>query len=152
MQVSHETIYRALYVQARGSLRRELTRHLRTRRQRRYARTHSNRGQGPGCIAGMVMISERPPEVCDRAVPHQRVHRHVWLSDAFDHLPPEQQRSELRTLDRCVMVEAGERPLADRVHVLLADDPVELPRHGVPSVARRWTPQDMPPVPAEAAL
>ena len=69
MQVSHETIYRALYVQARGSLRRELTRHLRTRRQKRFARAHSNRGQGPGCIAGMVMISERPPEVADRAVP-----------------------------------------------------------------------------------
>jgi IS30 family transposase len=69
MQVSHETIYRALYVQARGSLRRELTRHLRTGRQKRFARAHSNRGQGPGCIAGMVMISERPPEVCDRAVP-----------------------------------------------------------------------------------
>src|SRR2546423_11738976 len=69
MQVSHETIYRALYVQARGSLRRELTRHLRTRRQKRYARAHSNRGQGPGRIAEMVMISERPPEVCDRAVP-----------------------------------------------------------------------------------
>jgi IS30 family transposase len=48
MQVSHETIYRALYVQARGSLRRELTLHLRTRRQKRFARTHSNRGQGPG--------------------------------------------------------------------------------------------------------
>ena len=47
MQVSHETIYRALYVQARGSLRRELTRHLRTRRQKRFARAHSNRGQGP---------------------------------------------------------------------------------------------------------
>lgn len=87
-----------------------------------------------------------------RAQTHQRVHRHVWLSDGFDHLTPEQQRSELRTLVRCVMVEAGERPLADRVHVLFADDPVELPRQGVPSVARRWTPQDMPPVPAEAAL
>ena len=69
MQVSHETIYRALYVQARGSLRRELTRHLRSGRQKRFARTHSNRGQGPGCIAGMVMISERAPEVADRAVP-----------------------------------------------------------------------------------
>jgi IS30 family transposase len=69
MQVSHETIYRALYVQARGLLRRELTRHLRTGRQKRFARAHSNRGQGPGRIAGMVMISERPPEVCDRAVP-----------------------------------------------------------------------------------
>jgi IS30 family transposase len=65
----HETIYRALFVQARGSLRRELTRHLRTRRQKRFARAHSNRGQGPGCIAGMVMICERPPEVRDRAVP-----------------------------------------------------------------------------------
>jgi len=69
MQVSHETIYRALYVQARGSLRRELTRHLRTGRQKRFARAHSNRGQGPGRIAGMVMISERPPGASDRAVP-----------------------------------------------------------------------------------
>src|SRR5437868_312816 len=69
MQVSHETIYRALYLQARGSLRRELTRHLRSGRQKRFARAHSDRGQGPGCIAGMVMISERPPEVADRAVP-----------------------------------------------------------------------------------
>ena len=69
MQVSHETIYRALYIQARGSLRRELTRHLRTKRQKRFARAHSNRGQGPGCIAEMVMISERPPEVVDRARP-----------------------------------------------------------------------------------
>src|SRR5437588_5140191 len=69
MQVSHESIYRALYVQARGSLARELTRHLRTGRQKRYARAHSNRGQGLGRIAEMVMISERPPEVSDRAVP-----------------------------------------------------------------------------------
>src|SRR6476659_1499390 len=58
MQVSHETIYRPRFVQARGSLRRELTRHLRTGRQTRFARAHSNRGQGPGRIAGMVMISE----------------------------------------------------------------------------------------------
>jgi IS30 family transposase len=69
MQVSHETIYRALFVQARGSLARELTRHLRTGRQKRYARTHSNRGQGLGKFSDMVMIAERPPEVEDRAVP-----------------------------------------------------------------------------------
>jgi IS30 family transposase len=69
MQVSHETIYRALYVQARGALRRELTRHLRTRRQKRYARSQSSKRQGQGKIAAMVMISERPPEVEDRAVP-----------------------------------------------------------------------------------
>jgi hypothetical protein len=87
-----------------------------------------------------------------RAQTHKKVNRRVWLSDSFDGLPPEQQRAELRTLVRCVMVEAGEGPLADRVHVLPADNPVELPRQGVPSVARRWTPQDRSPVPAEAAL
>ena len=46
MRVPHETIYRALYVQARGTLRRELTRHLRTRRQRRFARSQSSKRQG----------------------------------------------------------------------------------------------------------
>jgi IS30 family transposase len=69
MHVSHETIYRALYVQARGALKRELTRHLRRGRSRRYARSQSSKGQGQGKLAGMVLISERPPEVEDRAVP-----------------------------------------------------------------------------------
>jgi IS30 family transposase len=69
MHVSHETIYRALYVQARGTLRRELTRHLRRGRSRRYARSQSSKGQGQGKLTGMVMISKRPPEVEDRAVP-----------------------------------------------------------------------------------
>jgi hypothetical protein len=58
-----------------------------------------------------------------RAQTHKRVNRRVRLSDAFDHLTPEEQRGELRTLVRCVMVEAGEEPLADRVHVLPADNP-----------------------------
>ena len=66
MQVSHETIYRALYVQGRGALKRELTRHLRRGRSRRYARSQSSR---KGKLTDMVMISERPPEVEDRAVP-----------------------------------------------------------------------------------
>jgi IS30 family transposase len=69
MQVSHETIYRALYVQARGTLRRELTQHLRRGRSRRYARSQSSKGQGQGKLTAMVMISERPPEVDSRAVP-----------------------------------------------------------------------------------
>jgi IS30 family transposase len=69
MRVSHETIYRALYVQARGTLRRELHRHLRRGRSRRYARSQSSKGQAQGKLAEMVMISERPPEVEDRAVP-----------------------------------------------------------------------------------
>jgi IS30 family transposase len=69
MRVSHETIYRSLYVQSRGELRRELTRHLRTGRKRRRARGESRRGQGRGKIREMVSISERPPEAEDRAVP-----------------------------------------------------------------------------------
>jgi IS30 family transposase len=69
MHVSHETIYRALYVQARGALKRELTRHLRRGRSRRYARSQSSKRQGQGKLTDMVMISDRPPEVEDRAVP-----------------------------------------------------------------------------------
>jgi IS30 family transposase len=69
MQVSHETIYRSLYVQSRGALKRELTRHLRSGRHKRQPRGASRRGQGRGKIADMVMISARPPEVADRAVP-----------------------------------------------------------------------------------
>ncbi|HYN93849.1 MAG TPA: IS30 family transposase [Pilimelia sp.] len=68
MQVSHETIYQELYVQGRGELRRELTRCLRTGRAlRRPRRMPDQRGQRR--ITDMVMISERPAEVADRAVP-----------------------------------------------------------------------------------
>jgi IS30 family transposase len=66
MRVSHEAIYHSLYVQGRGELRRELTRCLRTGRAERRPQGHDeNRGK----IPDMVMISERPAEVADRAVP-----------------------------------------------------------------------------------
>jgi IS30 family transposase len=55
MQVSHETIYRALYVQARGALRRELTKHLRRGRSRRDARSQSLKRSGQGKLTEMVM-------------------------------------------------------------------------------------------------
>jgi transposase, IS30 family len=66
MRVSHETIYQALYVQGRGELRRELARCLRTGRAKRRAR---GRGGRASPIKDMVMISERPAEADDRAVP-----------------------------------------------------------------------------------
>lgn len=66
MRISHETIYRALYVQSRGELRRQLTGHLRTGREKRKPRGHLERR---GRIPDLVSISERPPEVEDRAVP-----------------------------------------------------------------------------------
>lgn len=69
MQVSHETIYKALYVQGRGELRRELVKHLRTGRALRKPRNRRSDSQGRGRIPGMVSISERPAEAEDRAVP-----------------------------------------------------------------------------------
>lgn len=69
MQVSHETIYKALYVQGRGELRRELTTCLRTGRALRKPRGRARAGDGRGRIPGMVNISQRPAEAEDRAVP-----------------------------------------------------------------------------------
>jgi IS30 family transposase len=69
MQLSHETIYRNLFIQARGVLEKELVAHLRTNRTMRQARSASASGQNRGRINGVVSISERPAEVEDRAVP-----------------------------------------------------------------------------------
>jgi len=67
MRVSHETIYRSLYVQGKGGLRRELTQCLRTGRAVR--KPHRKADERRGRIPGMINISERPAEVADRAVP-----------------------------------------------------------------------------------
>lgn len=69
MQVSHETIYRSLFIQARGVLKRELLSHLRSKRVMRHSRHTSINGQHRGQIVDAVGIRERPPEVEDRAVP-----------------------------------------------------------------------------------
>jgi IS30 family transposase len=68
-QVSHETIYRSLYIQARGALKKELQQHLRTRRAMRRSRHKHPGDTGQGQITNTVSISERPASVEDRAVP-----------------------------------------------------------------------------------
>jgi IS30 family transposase len=68
MRISHEAIYQALYVQGRGALRRELTTCLRTGRALRVPRART-RGRGKKFVSDEIMISERPAEADDRAVP-----------------------------------------------------------------------------------
>ena len=68
-QVSHETIYKTLFIQARGALKKELLQHLRRTRAMRRSRHHSLKDEGLGKITDAVSIRERPASVEDRAVP-----------------------------------------------------------------------------------
>jgi len=68
-QVSHETIYRTLFIQARGALKKELLQHLRRTRGMRRSRHHTQKTPEHGRITGTVSIRERPAEAEDRAVP-----------------------------------------------------------------------------------
>ena len=68
-QVSHETIYRSLFIQARGALKKELVEHLRRSRVMRRSRHHTQKTDQHGRITDTVSISERPASVKDRAVP-----------------------------------------------------------------------------------
>ena len=69
MHVSHETIYKTLFVQARGALKRELLAQLRRGQRRRASRAATKRGEGRGQIVDPISIRERPASVEDRAVP-----------------------------------------------------------------------------------
>ena len=69
MRVSHETIYRSLFIQARGVLKKELMDHLRSKRRMRRSRHASEHGQSRGQIVDALSIRERPAEVEDRAIP-----------------------------------------------------------------------------------
>jgi IS30 family transposase len=111
MRISHETIYLSLYVQARGELRRELAACLRTGRTRRKPQGRTDRR---GRIGEMVMISERPVEAEDRAVPGH------WEGDL---VTGKANQSQVATLvdrwTRFVMLAAlGDRTAAHVAHVL----------------------------------
>ena len=70
MQISHETIYKSLYLQVRGVLKKELMNQLRYGHKMRHTKLHSTRGdRGTIRIVNGLSISDRPPEVADRAVP-----------------------------------------------------------------------------------
>jgi transposase, IS30 family len=122
MRISHETIYRALYVQSRGELRRQLARQLRTGRQRRKPQGHLERR---GRIPDMVPISQRPPEIEDRAVPGH------WEGDL---LLGAQGRSSIATLverqTRYVMLaQLGRDRTTARVIEALRQQIQTLPEH-----------------------
>jgi IS30 family transposase len=69
MRVSHETIYRSLFIQARGVLKKQLIQHLRSKRRIRRSRHSRDRGHHSGQIVDAISIRERPAEVEDRAIP-----------------------------------------------------------------------------------
>jgi len=69
MRVSHETIYKSLFIQARGVLKKQLTAHLRSGRALRRGRGYANNGPGRGQICDAVSLRERPAHAEDRAVP-----------------------------------------------------------------------------------
>jgi IS30 family transposase len=121
MWVSHETIYQAIYVQGRGSLRRELARCLRSGRAARRPRNRlSRRGQ----IPDMVLISDRPAEVEDRAVPGH------WEGDL---LIGQNNKSAIATLversTRYVMLAKIDDHTATTVREAIASQITALPAH-----------------------
>jgi IS30 family transposase len=69
LRVSHETIYRSLFIQARGALKQELVRYLRSQRRIRRSRHSSDHGHSQGRIVDAISIRERPAEIEDRAIP-----------------------------------------------------------------------------------
>lgn len=129
LHVCHETIYQALYVQGRGVLRRELAAALRSgrarRKPRRQAQQRRERFAHP-----MVMISERPPEVADRAVPGH------WEGDLIIGAGGTSAIGTLveRSTRYTMLLHLGQGRSADQVQEALTSTVVTLPHHLARSV------------------
>ncbi|MGW5746597.1 IS30 family transposase [Amycolatopsis sp. NPDC003861] len=124
LHVTHETIYQALYVQGRGELRRELTRALRTGRTMRKPRRSAEQRR-PRFTAPMIMISDRPAEVDDRAVPGR------WEGDLI--ISGDQQSAigtlVERTTRYVLLVHLGRSRTAEHVRDALITTIQTLPDH-----------------------
>ena len=122
MRISHETIYRSLYVQGRGGLRKELHRALRTGRAKRVRR---DRTQQRARFSDMVMITERPAEVADRAVPGH------WEGDLILGKNNKSQIGTLveRTTRYVLLLHLPEDRTAASVRTAMAAKIAELPDH-----------------------
>jgi IS30 family transposase len=142
MRISHEAIYQSLYVQGRGALARELTACLRTGRALRVPRART-RGRGKGFITEEVMISQRPAEAADRAVPGhwegdliigldrsaigtlvERTSRFTMLL----HLPPMPGRDTPRVKNGPPLTGSGAEAVRDAIAAQLGELPAHLRR------------------------
>jgi transposase, IS30 family len=122
MRVSHETIYLSLFVQSRGALKRELCDHLRSRRRLRRPPRQRSKHQGQGKIPNMMMISERPAEIEDRAVPGH------WEGDLLlGTLPSAIATLVERSTRYCQLVALPDGQRAEAVRDALARSIGELP-------------------------
>jgi IS30 family transposase len=142
MRVSREAIYRSLYVQRRGALRRELTACLRTGRALRVPRARL-RGRGKSFVTDAVMISERPAEAADRAVPghwegdlilglgSSAIGTLVERSSRFTmllHLPPLERRNGPRAKNGPALAARGAEPVRDALADAIRTLPEQLRR------------------------
>jgi IS30 family transposase len=142
MRISHEAIYQSLYVQGRGALRRELTVCLRTGRALRVPRART-RGRGKGFVTDEVLISQRPAEAADRAVPGhwegdlilgidrsaigtlvERASRFTMLL----HLPPAGDRDVARVKNGPPVTGHGAEAVRDAITAAIGDLPEQLRR------------------------
>jgi IS30 family transposase len=142
MRVSHEAIYQSLYVQGRGALRRELTACLRTGRALRVPRARAH-GRGKGFVTDEIMISQRPAEAADRAVPGhwegdlilglrssaigtlvERTSRFTMLL----HLPPMDDRDAPRVKNGPALTGHGAEAVRDAIATAIVTLPEQLRR------------------------
>jgi len=121
-RVSHETIYKTLFIQARGVLKKELLAYLRRQRVIRYPRGHSHKGRKQGRIIDAVSIRERPPEVEDRAVPGH------WEGDLIIGANKSQIATLVERSTRYVMLVRVDKISTETVNAALQKQIQKLPR------------------------